>query len=68
MLNTKQSGEAPLLLYQVLEDEYYVLNGSLPDTYVQEKQRLATQPPTSHDKDALNEALVSLLYRCMPDK
>ncbi|MGH7232224.1 MAG: patatin-like phospholipase family protein, partial [Nitrospiraceae bacterium] len=63
MSTMTQNGDAPLLLYQILEDEYQVLHGPLPETYLQAKRELLGRGPI--DENTLNEALLSTLYPCI---
>ncbi|HJU06631.1 MAG TPA: patatin-like phospholipase family protein [Nitrospiraceae bacterium] len=69
MFITKQAEEAPLPFYQVLEEEYQSLYGSLPETYLETRQEVLSSPATSdEDEKKRNETLVSRLYKCISDK
>ena len=54
-----QDEDAPLLLSQVLEEEYQALHGPLPDTYFNAKQTILANATNERE---LNEQLVSALY------
>ena len=53
----------PLRLSQMLEEEYQALHGQLPDSYLAAKQKIQSEHPIGRDEGALNEALLSELYR-----
>jgi hypothetical protein len=52
--------DGPLLLFEVLEEEYQSLHGPLPDAYRAAKQGIQSQDKTESE---LNEALVVELYK-----
>lgn len=58
----RTSTNTPLLLFQVLEDEYTTLHGPLPDSYLKTKQTILSQATTEQD---MNEKLVGELYACL---
>ena len=63
-----QNGDAPLLLFQMLEEEYQTLHGPLPDHYKEAKQKILCRTPLENNESQVNETLVSELYRCIHAK
>jgi hypothetical protein len=65
MHGDRPSTNNPLLLFQVLEDEYTALHGPLPDRYLKTKQIVRREATTELE---MNEKLVAELYACLQEQ
>lgn len=58
-------------LYEVLEEEYLVLHGSLPESYKSRRREILDAVNREHDEESrqsrLNQRLVPLIYSCIHD-
>lgn len=62
MLSAATPLEPPLLLYEVLEEEYSALHGELPPAYLQAKRAIEGEYARKEDR---NEPLIAALYQQM---